>query len=977
MTMKNKTYRFAAVAAVLLTLCLVFMAPVSAYEGAGTDDSPYLIQSPEDLEQVAQNVNAGTDTEKYFKLMASIDLQNVEWTPIGTTTNPFKGVFDGNDQTISNLTIPNGGQNVGFFGTIADGAVIKNLTLFNVDVSGQTAVGALVGGPRHSGAGLQDGGNSISNCKVIGTVRVTGNTQVGGLIGRADLDTISNCQVGTLENPATVIGDHLTEDSEGDNVGGLIGQASTGWLDVSVSDSVAYATVSGARKVGGLIGAFMSGSVNNCNAYAAVTLSHVDGYNDAGLSVGALIGNIHTGTMVHNHYSHVLNAGVTNSNAYGTVTIQDTDSAPYHAGFIGAVRNGGTYNAENDLTTIASTVVNSGWIAGDISAIFPTYYETLSIGTLDITAGTYSQDVTEYVADGYKCVYLEGEQYQVVKKTYTIEADKEEIAFEPVNVGYETIPEVVVEVTNTGSETITLDVDSEGASYYTYGTDGETDWELTPGESVDIIFMLDLGLVPGSYGESVTITPVDVNANAITDNAITLQLTATVNAVEGLYTIVYHENNGGASSSHTVTVQPAEDGSFSLTPVNHWPIVKNEYFFVGWNATSASGEYFDYGDGEYFNAPSKLFGEGNNVIELFAIWAKAAIEGLEINAVVNDGITNARFADDDEEAPSYVDITSTEAYLTEDSYPDNSTTITLSNGAQLTLVFTNEDDNDNFNTGDLRTVDAPIQGALVTYPQGNSSLRGELAGSTSHFVMFSMSNLIDIPTINGDFYDDKANAIKEHLGVDDAGILAMVSAEVTQGDNDNITGVYVEFDFYPHGRLANPAGFTAYHVNSGWAVNQLTRVQTEAELFSSEVEAFLVEEIGDIDNGGYWHIRLVGDGFSSYAVGYVAPSSDNTGGAGDDNEDDENQTGGNTGNNNQDTGNNTPNYNGGGGGKKPTTVTPTVPPTEEPTDDPTDVPGEQVPETPVTPETPEEPSTPAPILAVLAGLGAAVVLRRK
>ena len=89
------------------------------------------------------------------------------------------------------------------------------------------------------------------------------------------------------------------------------------------------------------------------------------------------------------------------------------------------------------------------------------------------------------------------------------------------------------------------------------------------------------------------------------------------------------------------------------------------------------------------------------------------------------------------------------------------------------------------------------------------------------------------------------------------------------------------------------------------------------------------------------------------------------------------QGGDNTGNNNQDTGNNTPNYNGGGGGKKPTTVTPTVPPTEEPTDDPTDVPGEQVPETPVTPETPEEPSTPAPILAVLAGLGAAVVLRRK
>ena len=51
---------------------------------------------------------------------------------------------------------------------------------------------------------------------------------------------------------------------------------------------------------------------------------------------------------------------------------------------------------------------------------------------------------------------------------------------------------------------------------------------------------------------------------------------------------------------------------------------------------------------------------------------------------------------------------------------------------------------------------------------------------------------------------------------------------------------------------------------------------------------------------------------------------------------------------------------------------PVTPPTETP-----DVPGEDLPEIPDVPTTPEEPSSPAPILAVLAGLGAAVVLRRK
>ena len=55
---------------------------------------------------------------------------------------------------------------------------------------------------------------------------------------------------------------------------------------------------------------------------------------------------------------------------------------------------------------------------------------------------------------------------------------------------------------------------------------------------------------------------------------------------------------------------------------------------------------------------------------------------------------------------------------------------------------------------------------------------------------------------------------------------------------------------------------------------------------------------------------------------------------------------------------------------------PVTPPTETP--DVPETPGTLPPvDTPVTPEQPETPATPAPILAVLAGLGAAVVLRRK
>lgn len=56
---------------------------------------------------------------------------------------------------------------------------------------------------------------------------------------------------------------------------------------------------------------------------------------------------------------------------------------------------------------------------------------------------------------------------------------------------------------------------------------------------------------------------------------------------------------------------------------------------------------------------------------------------------------------------------------------------------------------------------------------------------------------------------------------------------------------------------------------------------------------------------------------------------------------------------------------------------PVVEPSDEPTDVPQDVPGEDLPDIPRVQDEPEEPSTPAPILAVLAGFGVAVVLRRK
>lgn len=95
-----------------------------------------------------------------------IDMSGIDWTPIGYETNKdgasiygFAGTFDGNNKTISNLKVrTEKDNNAGFFGATRQ-AVIKDLTLTDVDILGHYKTGAIVG----------DGVNAeIENCKVIG-----------------------------------------------------------------------------------------------------------------------------------------------------------------------------------------------------------------------------------------------------------------------------------------------------------------------------------------------------------------------------------------------------------------------------------------------------------------------------------------------------------------------------------------------------------------------------------------------------------------------------------------------------------------------------------------------------------------------------------------------------------------------------------------------------------------------------------------
>ena len=91
----------------------------------------YFIYTAVGLANVAYHVNSGTagySTATYV-LANDIDLDGAIWTPIGTSSHPFSGVFLGEGHTISNITVDsdfadtNATSGRGLFGNITNASI--------------------------------------------------------------------------------------------------------------------------------------------------------------------------------------------------------------------------------------------------------------------------------------------------------------------------------------------------------------------------------------------------------------------------------------------------------------------------------------------------------------------------------------------------------------------------------------------------------------------------------------------------------------------------------------------------------------------------------------------------------------------------------------------------------------------------------------------------------------------------------------
>ncbi|WP_284141611.1 GLUG motif-containing protein [Virgibacillus sp. LDC-1] len=356
-----------------------------------SSESVIEIHTAEDLNNIRDNLRG------QYILMNDIDLSGINgdgfWVPIGTRSSPFMGTFDGNGHTIRNINIFRyGSDEVGLF-SYTSGAVIRNVTLDNVDVTGRAHIGALIGtgifttvdnvtvvsaaitGVDYIGGliGHYTNSSAVQNSSTSGTIIGTGRTgYVGGLIGFMQGSTISNAS--------------STSSVEGTNsVGGLVGNALG---DVLIKDSFATGEITGDRHVGGLVGYTQRSEFENSYATGAVSGSDI---------VGGLVG-FHTGSTTKESFAtgYVSSTDIAGGligratdsliqNSFATGTVEGSNL--YIGGLIGLVHSTDVMNSYAVGNIIEGRNYSGGLIGGQVSGttlnVENSYYDKETTGQDD------------------------------------------------------------------------------------------------------------------------------------------------------------------------------------------------------------------------------------------------------------------------------------------------------------------------------------------------------------------------------------------------------------------------------------------------------------------------------------------------------------------------------------------------------------------------------------------------------------------
>jgi The GLUG motif. len=367
---------------------------IDKFAGAGNDGSstdPYQIA---DKYQMLAMQNLLKEEETIcFSLLADIDLENEDWTPLNTSGSFAKGLFfEGNGHTVKNFKSTSSNPYPSFAGVLNgtvkdvtfDGATIdagnntagvlagyigSGTAIFG-NISGITVKNSTVSGTKQRLGGIagyvKNVSETIDDCHVINTTVESAADRVGGLFGQFDKSFMaSNC---TAEN-VSVHGSI--------NIGGLVGVGYGNFTDCTSSGTVSSTNTTSNADIalGGLVGYFENGVISHCSSSVSIDQT------TNGRDIGGLIGKMLAGTVEKSFATGDIQGMQRNvggfigliSNSSGTSTVTNCYSTgsvtgnAHSGGFIGYFEKGKAVISDCYATGSVSGSFSMGGLIGYVA----------------------------------------------------------------------------------------------------------------------------------------------------------------------------------------------------------------------------------------------------------------------------------------------------------------------------------------------------------------------------------------------------------------------------------------------------------------------------------------------------------------------------------------------------------------------------------------------------------------------------------
>lgn len=299
--------------------------------GKGTKEWPYKISSLKDIATISGFCDDTKWEDTWFIQICDIKCdeginktyneKNGGIKPIGFSSS-FKGHYNGKGYTINKLKFIASGttDNIGMFSVIDGNATIDSLRIDAVTIEkAHENIAALVA--------VMRGNASVTNCSVTNG-RISGIKNVGGLIGRMESGTVTNCESDDCDVMSNMQNNPYT-----DCIGGMIGavQVAPG-ATIHIKDIQSNSKVIGNENIGGVIGFISSSDASYSLTLENLTMGLMNITGER--SVGGIIGGC------------TLPLTLKNSSNRSVIDTQGNDRRDF-GGIVGAISTTGAVLLDN------------------------------------------------------------------------------------------------------------------------------------------------------------------------------------------------------------------------------------------------------------------------------------------------------------------------------------------------------------------------------------------------------------------------------------------------------------------------------------------------------------------------------------------------------------------------------------------------------------------------------------------------------